>query len=156
MPMTTELAAVPTLQDRAGQLAALGWKERDAEWLALVALHSGVFLRSQWCRYFEHANREAARVLVHQLIDKQLAIEDARVRVPGGARAVLLTGKPIYRALGIEDVRHRRGKQASLRHCQLVEGSALLPREIDASDRSQPAHVTASHSTNARVWSRRW
>ena len=114
MPMPTELAAVPTRQDRAGPLAALGWKELDAEWLALVALHSGVFLRSQWCQYFEHANREAARVLVHQLIDQQLAIEDARVRIPGGARAVLLTGKPIYRALGIEDVRHRRGKQASL------------------------------------------
>ena len=114
MPMPTELAAVPTRQDRAGPLAALGWKERDAEWLALVAFHSGVFLRSQWCWYFEHANREAARVLVHQLIDQQLAIEDARGRFPGGARAVLLTGKPIYRALGIEDVRHRRGKQASL------------------------------------------
>ena len=28
-------------------------------------------------------------------------------------------------------------------HCQLVEGSALLPREIDAPDRSQQAHVTA-------------
>ena len=41
-------------------------------------------------------------------------------------------------------------------HCQLVVGSALLPREIDASDRSQQAHVTASHSTNARVRSRRW
>ena len=70
MPMPTELAAVPTRQDRAGPLAARGWKERDAEWLALVAFHSGVFLRSQWCRYFEHANREAARVLVHQLIDQ--------------------------------------------------------------------------------------
>ena len=41
-------------------------------------------------------------------------------------------------------------------HCQLVEGSALLPREIDAPDCSQQAHVTASHSTNARVRSRRW
>ena len=41
-------------------------------------------------------------------------------------------------------------------HSQLVEGSTLLPREIDASDRSQQAHVTASHSTNARVRSRRW
>ena len=41
-------------------------------------------------------------------------------------------------------------------HCQLVEGSALLPRDIDASDRFQQAHVTASHSTNARVRSRRW
>ena len=41
-------------------------------------------------------------------------------------------------------------------HCQLIEGSALLPREIDAPDRFQQAHVTASHSTNARVRSRRW
>ena len=41
------------------------------------------------------------------------------------------------------------------RHCQLVEGSALLPRDIDAPDRSQQVHVTASHSTNARVRSRR-
>ena len=40
-------------------------------------------------------------------------------------------------------------------HCQLVEGSALLPRDIEAPDRSQQAHVTASHSTNARVRSRR-
>ena len=107
---TTDPAAIPTWQNRAAPLAALGWKARDAEWLALVALHSGVFLRSQWCRYFHDANREAARVLVRQLIDKQLAIEDTRLRFPGGARAVLLTGKPIYRALDIEDVRHRRGK----------------------------------------------
>ena len=46
--------------------------------------------------------------------------------------------------------------EALVGHCQLVEGSALLPREIDAPDRSQQAHVTASHSTNARVRSRRW
>ena len=40
-------ATVPTLQDRAGQLAPLGWTGREAEWLALVALHSGAFRR--WC-----------------------------------------------------------------------------------------------------------
>ena len=39
-------ATVPTLQDRAGQLAPLGWTARDAEWLALVALHSGAFARA--------------------------------------------------------------------------------------------------------------
>ena len=38
---------VPTLKDRAGPLAALGWSGHEAEWLALVALHSGVFTRSQ-------------------------------------------------------------------------------------------------------------
>ena len=33
--------------------------------------------------------------------------------LPGGARAVLLTGKAPYRALGIPDVRHRRAKDAT-------------------------------------------
>ena len=63
--------------------------------------------------FFDHANREAARVFVRALIDKQLAIEDERAIFPGGARAVLLTGKAFYRALGIPDVRHRRAKDAT-------------------------------------------
>ena len=109
----TSPATVPTLEDRAGQLAPLGWTGREAEWIALVALHSGAFTRSQWRHFFGGANREAARVFVRGLVEKQLAIEDERGIFPGGARAVLLTGKPIYRALGIPDVRHRRSKAAS-------------------------------------------
>ena len=50
---------------------------------------------------------------VRALVDKQLAIEDERPMLPGGARAVLLTGKAPYRALGIPDVRHRRAKDAT-------------------------------------------
>ena len=58
-------------------------------------------------------DRKAFRRFVRALIEKQLASEDERPIFPGGARAVLLTGKPIYRALGIPDVRHRRGKDAT-------------------------------------------
>ena len=107
-------ATVPTLQDRAGQLAPLGWTGREAEWLALVALHSGAFTRAQCGVYFQ-AGDDRKRLLrfVRALIEKQLAIEDARPIFPGGARAVLLTGKPIYQALGIPDVRHRRSKAAT-------------------------------------------
>ena len=107
-------ATVPTLQDRAGQLAPLGWTGREAEWLALVALHSGVFTRSQ-CRAHFQAGDDRKRLsrFVRALIEKQLATEDERPIFPDGARAVLLTGKPIYRALGIPDVRHRRGKDAT-------------------------------------------
>ena len=105
---------VPTVQHRAGQLAALGWSGREAEWLALVALHSGVFTRSQCGAYFEAGDdRKPAGRFVRALVEKQLASEDERAIFPGGARAVLLTGKPIYRALGIPDVRHRRGKDAT-------------------------------------------
>ena len=46
-------ATVPTLQDHAAKLAPFGWTGREAEWLALVALHSGVFTRSQWRHYFD-------------------------------------------------------------------------------------------------------
>ncbi len=106
-------ATVPTLKERAARLAPFGWSDREAEWIALVALHSGAFTRSQWCQYFDGAHREFARLFVRSLIEKQHAIEDERAIFPGNARAVLLTGKPIYRALGIPDVRHRRGKGAS-------------------------------------------
>ena len=54
-----------------------------------------------------------ARVFVRGLIEKKLAFEDERPIFPGGARAVLLTGKPLYHALGIPDVRHRRSKDAT-------------------------------------------
>ena len=63
-------------------------------------------------------------------------------------------GHPFYERLN--RVLDEAGFDTFVGHCQLIEGSALLPREIDAPDRFQQAHVTASHSTNARVWSRRW
>ena len=47
------------LKGREQALAALGWTGREAEWIALVCLHSGVFTRAQFCHYFE-ARRNAA------------------------------------------------------------------------------------------------
>ena len=110
---TTSPVTVPTLQDRARCLGPLGWSGREAEWIALVALHTGVFTRSQWRHYFNDPHREMVSRFVRALVEKQLAIEDERLMLPGGARAVLLTGKAPYRALGIPEVRHRRGKDAT-------------------------------------------
>ena len=88
-PAMPSPVTVPTLQDRAGPLAALGWTGREAEWIALVALHSGVFTRSQCGAYFEAGDdRKRIGRFVHALIDQQLAIEDERAIFPGGARAV--------------------------------------------------------------------
>ena len=100
---------IPHVEDRAAALAALGWTGREAEWIALVCLHSGVFTRSQWCYFFEDPYRMAATRFVRTLIDRGVAVEDARGIFPGGARAVHITNKPIYRALGIENSKHRRG-----------------------------------------------
>ncbi len=41
------------LKGREQALAALGWTGREAEWIALVCLHSGVFTRAQFCHYFD-------------------------------------------------------------------------------------------------------
>ena len=41
------------LKGREQALASLGWTGREAEWIALVCLHSGVFTRAQFCHYFE-------------------------------------------------------------------------------------------------------
>ena len=109
----TSPATVQTLQDHAAKLAPLGWSGREAEWLALVALHSGVFTRSQWRHYFDDPRREMVSRFVRALVEKKLAFEDERHIFPGSARAVLLTGKPLYHALGIPDVRHRRSKAAT-------------------------------------------
>ena len=50
-----------------------------------------------------------ATCFIRALVDRAVAVEDDRAIFPGGARAVHITHKPIYRALGIENVKHRRG-----------------------------------------------
>ncbi|MCY3819246.1 MAG: hypothetical protein OXH52_07780 [Gammaproteobacteria bacterium] len=44
------------LRDRSGALVRSGWTRREAEWLALVCLHSGVFLRSQYLAFIGRTN----------------------------------------------------------------------------------------------------
>ena len=151
----TSPAPVPTLEDRAGQLAALGWSGREAEWIALVALHSGVFTRSQ-CGAFLDAGEDRKRIsrFVRALMDKKLAIEDKRAIFPGGARAVLLTNKVLYRTLGIPDVRHRRGKDATTQILMrrllsldyLIERPTLgwLPTEDDKVRRFEALEIARS------------
>ena len=56
----TSPVTVPSVENRAGSLAALGWTGRDAAWIALVCLPSGVFTRSQWCCFFDDQHRMPA------------------------------------------------------------------------------------------------
>ena len=52
------------LEDRAAALMARGWTRREAEWLALVCLHSGVFLRSQYLAFIDRTNPALANRFV--------------------------------------------------------------------------------------------
>ena len=102
-----------SIEDRGAPLAAVGCTGRDAEWIALVCLHSGVFTRAQWRYFYDDPHRELVKRFVHRLVEKKMAFEDHRAIFPGAGRAVFIPYKPFYRALGIGDVRHRRGKETT-------------------------------------------
>ena len=96
------------LHDREKALEEFGWTGREAEWIALVCLHSGVFTRAQWRHFFKTPYRVSATRFVRILVERGAAVEDDRAIFPGGARACRISNKEIYRKLGIENVRHRR------------------------------------------------
>ena len=50
------------LRGRDRKLEPLGWTGQDAEWIALVCLHSGVFTRAQFCHYFNTYRKHALSV----------------------------------------------------------------------------------------------
>ena len=95
------------LRGRERELEPLGWTGDDAEWIALVCLHSGVFTRAQFCHYFD-THRKRAERFVKLLLDRRAAVESEWPLVNGGGKTCRISSKPIYRALEVEDIRHRR------------------------------------------------
>ena len=102
------------LREREKALEPFGWTGREAEWIALVCLHSGVFTRAQWRHFFKTPYRVSATRFVRTLVERGAAVEDDRAIFPGGAKAVRISNKDIYRKLGIENVRHRRKSKDSV------------------------------------------
>ena len=95
------------LRGRDRKLEPLGWTGQDAEWIALVCLHSGVFTRAQFCHYFD-ARRNRALRFVQTLVDRKAAVESEWPVMNGGGKTCRISSKAIYRALGVENIRHRR------------------------------------------------
>ena len=98
----------PHLNGRAEKLAdSLDLPAELAEWLAVSALHSGCFLRSQlqfFCGYDEENRRSPTRI-VRKLITKNLIIE-----TPVDSLGLLarITNKTVYRLIEAHNIRHRR------------------------------------------------
>ena len=101
------------LKGREQALAPLGWTGREAEWIALVCLHSGVFTRAQFCHYFGAARNTAAR-FVKALVTRREAVESDHVTFNGGGRTCRISSKGLYRSLGVENIRHRRKAKRSI------------------------------------------
>ena len=119
------LSQIEHLRGREKALEPLGWTGREAEWIALVCLHSGIFTRSQFCSY-RNTNRMRALRLVRRLVEQSAAIELTSPMFSGGARACRISSKRIYRALGVENLRHRRAGTADVTMRRLVH------RELDS------------------------
>ena len=104
------------LRGRDRNLEPLGWTGPDAEWIALVCLHSGVFTRGQFCDYFSTGRKQVER-FVKSLVQRRAAVENKHISFSGGTRPCRISSNAIYRALGVENIRHRRraSKQVVMR-----------------------------------------
>ena len=126
------------LRGRETALEPLGWTGREAEWIALVCLHSGVFTRAQFCHYFDTQRMTAAR-FVKALMDRRAAVENDHMTFNGGGKTCRISSKPIYRALGVENIRHRRKARPAVMMRRLLSldfvlehpGMNWLPAELE-------------------------
>ena len=96
------------LRGREQALAPLGWIGREAEWIALVCLHSGAFTRAQFCHYFEAPERgppDCADIggTPGGGRKRSCALSTAAGEVVPDFRASRSIGR-----LGVENIRHRR------------------------------------------------
>lgn len=94
-----------TNAERIQALERLGYNEREARFLCLAALHSGYFLRRQYCQFLNKAVGGTAAALVEKLLEKG----HGRVtRYAAQVGVYHLTTRPFYNAIGQEDNRNRR------------------------------------------------
>ena len=98
----------PHLDGRARKLAdALDLPLDLAEWLAVSALHSGCFLRSQLQFYggYDVEDRVYTFRIIQRLTERQLITETSEDSLGLLAR---VTNKSVYRFIGADNIRHRR------------------------------------------------
>ena len=93
--------------DPVSVLETVGYTEREATFLYLVAVHSGYFLRRQYDRFIQRGRGAIAA----QLLRKAFARGHLQTIVCGQARFVYhLTAKQVYDAIGQPASQHRRLK----------------------------------------------
>ena len=125
--------------DPISSLESIGYVEREASFLYLVAVHSGYFLRRQYHRF---AQREGGR-LVERLLKKALRHQHIQViECSQGRHIYHLAAKPVYDAFGCSNSQNRRIKgDASIKSRLMVLdfvlahlGADLLSNEVGKVD----------------------
>jgi hypothetical protein len=93
--------------DPIASLEAVGYLEREASFLYLVAVHSGYFLRRQYCHFIERTRGG----LANKFLQKATRLEHVKVLECGQSRHIYhLTSRPVYEALLEADSQNRRLK----------------------------------------------
>ena len=111
--MTLKPPEIPHLAGRDEALRALGFRDYEAQWLALVCLHSGVFTRTQFTDH-HHSSTKTAHAFVGRLVDAGLAREHPLPGVDTKLRYTHVHNRRLYRALDIEHLRHRRNPKENV------------------------------------------
>jgi hypothetical protein len=114
--------------DPIAALQSIGYTEREASFLYLVAVHSGYFLRRQF-DYFIDRNKGA---IAQNFLEKARAAGHVEVIDYGEAHHVYhLFSKPIYRLLGDAESQKRRRKGDGLIRARLIALDYVLQHDGD-------------------------
>ena len=98
-------------------LESVGYTEREAAFLYLVALHSGFFLRRQYGRLV----RRERGAIAEQLLRRAAALGHLQSIACGQTRFIYhLTSKEVYAAVGLAASQHRRLKGDAQIKCRLM------------------------------------
>lgn len=104
-------------------LTTLGYSPREAMFLRIVAVHSGVFLRRQYVAYTGSGPGNAVQTLVTKILSRS----HGRAISFGDNKIVYhVTHKGIYRLVGIEASNNRRSRSGSLLKSRLMALDFIL------------------------------
>jgi hypothetical protein len=135
-----------TTEQRIESVERFGYSTREASFLVLAALHSGYFLRRQYCAHLGVGFGYPNDVLTSKLLRLGHARE---VSLRYGRRLYRIHSKPIYAALEEVDNRNRRVHlqvcPEVLEHGSILSTSWRLAGKAVATKRGERTGRTASY-----------
>jgi hypothetical protein len=111
-----------TAEDRIKAIVEFGFTERQARFLATVMLHSGVCLLRQYTAFAGVAHGQRTRKFFDKLVRRGYALAYPCRHNRG--RVYRVHHKPLYKAIGQPESRHRRPLSAA----RVIEGLDWIRR----------------------------
>ena len=132
-----------TQHERVDAIAAKGYTERQAEFLVLVMLHSGVCTVRQYCRFSGISRGQKTQDFFNELVARGYASSTTDER--GAFKVFHIYGSSLYDAIGEPDNRNRKPltMAAALERVMLLDAvMACEDMKWLATEREKVAHFT--------------